>query len=1030
MKARSRKHGWAVACVLLAVGGIAAGGTIYVDAGGGADFATIQEAIDDANAGDTVIVKDGTYRSDGNRDIDFKGKAITVRSEHGPGSCIIDCEGGESEQHMGFNFHSAEGPDSVLDGFTITGGYHEQAGAVLCTYVHIKDPRPSNPTIINCVMTNNRGTYAGAIRCNSHCEPLISDCVISENVGAYTGGVSFADESRPVIRNCIVQGNIGLSGGGIRTGGAQCHGTISNCLISGNRATQGGAGIEWWAYGGSVSIVNCTIADNEGFAGILIGGGGDPTSTITNCIVWGNTAEWGSQIYLWQMTAEVTYCDVAGGWPGEGNMDADPLFVDADGTDNVVGTEDDDLHLLGGSPCLDAGDNLAIPAWMTTDVEGNPRIVNGTVDMGAYEGPRQGLLVRPLSASVPEGGTAEFSVGLGTDPGGSVVVTCAVTSGDEDITIVSGAVLTFDSDDYNQPQAVVLSAAEDDDCENGSAVVTISAPGMSDITVGVREAESNSVLYVDADATGSGKGTSWAEAFANLQDALAAARTHSHITEIRVAQGVYRPDEGVGQSPGDRRVSFELVNGVTLKGGYAGFGEAEPDARDIGGYETILSGDLKGDDAAVSDPCELLGEASRAENSCHVVVWPEVPCCDFDAWACIDGFTITGGNANEEPGWGYWACGGGIFVNGTGNPRISNCRVVGNTADSGGGIWSNRDVVVDCTISGNAAWSGGGIGQCPNLVKGCVISGNYAEDRGAGVSLWEGDGRFEDCVFSDNRAEWAGGGMFMADAEPVVVNCTFRGNSAGVGGGVCATIFDNPSAPVMTGCVFANNTANTGGGLYSGVSYPQVSNCLFAENSAEQGGAVACFDDSYARLVNCTFADNSAGKGRALACDSPEYPDASVVEIVNSILWDGGDEIFNGDDSRIEVSYSDVAGGWESGGNIEAEPCFADVSNGNYHLKSRAGRWDPGSGAWVQDEATSPCIDSGNPASPIGGEPFPNGGIVNMGSYGGTAEASKSYFGEPVCQTIVAGDVNGDCTVNFADFAIMALHWLEDQSSP
>jgi len=80
----------------------------------------------------------------------------------------------------------------------------------------------------------------------------------------------------------------------------------------------------------------------------------------------------------------------------------------------------------------------------------------------------------------------------------------------------------------------------------------------------------------------------------------------------------------------------------------------------------------------------------------------------------------------------------------------------------------------------------------------------------------------------------------------------------------------------------------------------------------------------------------------------------------------------------------------------------------------------------VTDAVTSPAIDAGDPASPIGYEPFPNGGRINMGAYGGTAEASKSYFGEPLCQTIVAGDINGDCIVNFKDFALMVFHWLED----
>ncbi len=80
----------------------------------------------------------------------------------------------------------------------------------------------------------------------------------------------------------------------------------------------------------------------------------------------------------------------------------------------------------------------------------------------------------------------------------------------------------------------------------------------------------------------------------------------------------------------------------------------------------------------------------------------------------------------------------------------------------------------------------------------------------------------------------------------------------------------------------------------------------------------------------------------------------------------------------------------------------------------------------MRDDVTSRCIDAGDPLGPIGIEPFPNGGIVNMGAYGGTAEASKSYFGKPPCETIVAGDINGDCAVDFKDFGIMALHWLEN----
>jgi hypothetical protein len=120
-------------------------------------------------------------------------------------------------------------------------------------------------------------------------------------------------------------------------------------------------------------------------------------------------------------------------------------------------------------------------------------------------------------------------------------------------------------------------------------------------------------------------------------------------------------------------------------------------------------------------------------------------------------------------------------------------------------------------------------------------------------------------------------------------------------------------------------------------------------------------------------------------------------------------------------------GYWEPNGTPEYS--YDDFwVDGDYQLKSQAGRWNANDRRWTKDEVTSPCIDAGDPGSPIGEEPFPNGGRINMGTYGGTMEASKSYFGEPVCETIVAGDINGDCKVDFTDFAIMATHWLEDNT--
>jgi len=107
------------------------------------------------------------------------------------------------------------------------------------------------------------------------------------------------------------------------------------------------------------------------------------------------------------------------------------------------------------------------------------------------------------------------------------------------------------------------------------------------------------------------------------------------------------------------------------------------------------------------------------------------------------------------------------------------------------------------------------------------------------------------------------------------------------------------------------------------------------------------------------------------------------------------------------------------------DPLFVDPNGDDYHLKSQGGRWDRNHRNWVIEDVTSPCVDAGDPSSWIGDEPFPNGGRINMGAYGGTAEASKSYFGQLACNAVVPGDINGDCRVDMRDLALMAVHWLE-----
>lgn len=273
------------------------------------------------------------------------------------------------------------------------------------------------------------------------------------------------------------------------------------------------------------------------------------------------------------------------------------------------------------------------------------------------------------------------------------------------------------------------------------------------------------------------------------------------------------------------------------------------------------------------------------------------------------------------------------------------------------------------------------------------------------------------CTFSDNSAE-TGGGMRNEQSNVELTNCIFSDNSATYHGG---GMYNNRSNPVLSNCILEGNSSGYGGGMHNNNSSPTLLQCMFTKNFAGIGSAISHYKGSPV-VMNCTFSGNVAEYGGEIHCR-----DGSPV-LTNCILWGDTPEEISVERGTVVITYSNVQGDYPGEGNFDEDPLFADPNNGDYHLKSQAGRYDPNTKTWIKDEVTSPCIDTGNPMSPIGHEPFPNGGIVNIGAYGGTAEASKSYFGKPVCETIVAGDINGDCKVDFSDFAIMALHWLEDNN--
>ncbi|MHC4500701.1 MAG: right-handed parallel beta-helix repeat-containing protein, partial [Planctomycetota bacterium] len=402
---------------------------------GNSQYENIQQAIDDANDYDIIIVTIGTHTGPGNRDIEFLGKAVTLQSidPNDPdivASTIIDCNGSTQEPHQGFYFYnSGEDQNSIISGLTITGGGGGIRGAIYCY--------ASSPTIKNCIITNNiMKDQGGGITCLENSNPIITNCIISSNtfnpVG-YGGGI-FCYKSSPIITNCIITNNSavgpGRHGGGICCFGdeyASSNALVVNCIVSGNSADHRGGGL--YAYWSSPTFINCTVIGNQALEGGGVGSFsrdyipeliGHPT--LINCILRNNRAPLGPQgalintkdVWGWGEHTEMTvsYCNVQGGqdgifvdtrytppWPpcvlhwGDGNIDIDPNFVDPGHWDdaNTPADPNDDFfvtgnyHLLPISGCIDVGDNLSVPPESTTDIDGEERIFDDTVDMGADE---------------------------------------------------------------------------------------------------------------------------------------------------------------------------------------------------------------------------------------------------------------------------------------------------------------------------------------------------------------------------------------------------------------------------------------------------------------------------------------------------------------------------------------------------------------------------------------------------------------------------------------------------------------------
>ncbi|MDY6992668.1 MAG: choice-of-anchor D domain-containing protein, partial [Pseudomonadota bacterium] len=342
------------------------------------------------------------------------------------------------------------------------------------------------------------------------------------------------------------------------------------------------------------------------------------------------------------------------------------------------------------------------------------------------------------------------------------------------------------------------------------------------------------IIYVNQAAQGNNNGCSWTHAFNELSTALKQVKQLPQVKQIWVAQGVYKPT-----STTDRQATFQLINGVSIYGGFAG-SETELRQRDTLVYPTILSGDI-------GQPHEL------SDNSYHVVTGYAT-----DASAVLDGFIISDGNATEGDSCPH-ACGGGL-LNHQGSPTIRYSLFKNNTAHYGGGLFNDY--------------------QSQATIKYCFFNDNFAEE-GGGIANHNSSPRISHVVINNNVATHAGGGMInFNNSQPVLTHVNLTANVATTGGG----LFNNHSSPLISHSMLADNMAAQGGGIANvNNSQPFLSHLVLSGNTVSDSGGALFNEHSQPFISQATISGNVAVNGGGIVNV------ASQLTVNNTILWNNTD---------------------------------------------------------------------------------------------------------------------------------------------
>ena len=347
------------------------------------------------------------------------------------------------------------------------------------------------------------------------------------------------------------------------------------------------------------------------------------------------------------------------------------------------------------------------------------------------------------------------------------------------------------------------------------------------------------IVYVNENATGANSGASWDDALLSLQDALSLVDSCPTVSAIWVAQGVYYPDEGTGQTANDRNASFHLRKGVAIYGGFVG-GESQLTERDWLTNVTVLSGDLDQNDSTDANGVSTSPtQANNANNAYQVVNSTNVT-----ATAILDGFSITSGRAS-----GGQIYGGGIY-NVNSSPTFRNLSIIGNYAGSyGGGIYNQNS---------------------QSLLENIIVKANYAGSTGGGLYNRSSHLVITNALLSGNHAFNQTGAVYNKTSNPVMTNVTISGNRSKS----ATALFNEDSSPELTNAIIWNNLSTSSLPIAkSGASTPKFRNSIVegsGSNNWQSGfgtdqGNNLDIDPSFVTPLVAADAPTTAGNLRLLS---------------------------------------------------------------------------------------------------------------------------------------------------------------------